>query len=132
MTQILDFSYSTPALLYPAISLLFLAFTNRFISYADLIRNLHKRWQDERSSLVKDQIQNLRIRMALIRWMQVIGALALVSATVCMFLLFLRLIFIAEIVFSIAIVLMMISLMLLVIEILISMKALDIQLNDMS
>ena len=128
----LQLSYSTPALLFPAVSLLFLAFTNRFITYADLIRTLHKRWQEEKSPVVEGQILNLRKRMTLIRWMQIVGALSLGFATACMFLLFLQFALAAEILFSAALCSMLISLILLIAEIGISMRALDLQLDDMS
>ncbi|MBN2510369.1 MAG: DUF2721 domain-containing protein [Spirochaetales bacterium] len=131
MNTSLEFSYSTPALLFPAVSLLFLAFTNRFITYADLIRSLHRRWSEEHSVVVKGQIANLRLRMAFILWMQVAGAMSLLFATVCMVLLFFGLTLLSEIVFGAALAWMLLSLALLVIEISISMKALNLQLKDM-
>jgi hypothetical protein len=37
-------SLTTPALLFSAISLLLLAYTNRFLAYASVVRNLHARY----------------------------------------------------------------------------------------
>lgn len=68
---------STPALLFPAISLLFLSYTNRFLHLSSLIRQLHHDWLKDRDSLLLAQISNLRRRLVLIRWMQFLGALCL-------------------------------------------------------
>ena len=132
MNNPLEFTYSTPALLFPAVSLLFLAFTNRFIAYADLIRSLHSKWKADGNPLMIKQIGNLRLRMAFIRWMQILGAVSLCAATACMFFLFVSSVLLAEVLFSFALVAMLASLILLVIEISISMKALDLQINDIA
>jgi hypothetical protein len=68
---------STPALLFPAISLLFLSFTNRFLHLAALIRQLHRDWLEHKDDLLRAQIDNLRRRLILIRWMQLLGAVSL-------------------------------------------------------
>lgn len=68
---------STPALLFPAISLLFLSFTNRFLHLSALIRQLHKDWLEKREDLLRAQIDNLRRRLELIRAMQLLGAISL-------------------------------------------------------
>lgn len=68
---------STPALLFPAISLLFLSFTNRFLHLAALIRQLYQAWLDGGDEVLMAQIENLRKRLTLIRWMQLLGALSL-------------------------------------------------------
>lgn len=65
---------STPALLFPAISLLFLSFTNRFLHLASLIRKLHDDWLARGDATLRAQIDNLRNRLALIRGMQLLGA----------------------------------------------------------
>ncbi len=69
---------TTPALLFPAISLLLLAYTNRFLVLAQLIRQLHSSERDYFQSMVfqsmvQRQIANLRQRIALIRLMQALG-----------------------------------------------------------
>jgi hypothetical protein len=68
---------STPALLFPAISLLFLSFTNRFLHLSALIRQLHKDWLEKKDDLLRAQINNLRRRLTLIRAMQLFGAFSL-------------------------------------------------------
>ena len=40
---------TTPALLFSAISLLLLAYTNRFLAYANVVRSLHARFKENRS-----------------------------------------------------------------------------------
>ncbi|MCE2961270.1 MAG: DUF2721 domain-containing protein [Akkermansiaceae bacterium] len=73
---------STPALLFPAISLLFLSYTNRFLHLSALIRKLHSDWLERKDSLLMRQIQNLRKRLVLIRGMQLLGALSLLLCVV--------------------------------------------------
>jgi hypothetical protein len=68
---------STPALLFPAISLLFLSYTNRFLHLAALIRQLHRDWLERGSPHLRKQIDNLRVRLSLIRWIQLLGAISL-------------------------------------------------------
>lgn len=127
----MELSFSTPALLFPAVSLLFISYTNRFISYADLVRRLHDAWESDRSSVLKEQIRNLRGRIYLIRNMQVAGAVSLLSCVISMLLLFFGLVIAAEVLFAAALVAMLLSLLLLVIEVSISVRALDLQLHDM-
>jgi hypothetical protein len=68
---------STPALLFPAISLLFLSYTNRFLHLSALIRDLHDDWLAKGDAMLRAQIDNLRRRLTLIRTMQLFGALSL-------------------------------------------------------
>lgn len=75
---------STPALLFPAISLLFLSYTNRFLHLAALIRQLYGDWQENADGAVELQIRNLRRRLGLIRAMQLLGALSLFLCVVSM------------------------------------------------
>ena len=85
----MELSITTPALLFPAISLLMLAYTNRFLAIANLIRSLHakyKQFPDDKHIIT--QIQNLRIRIRLIRSMQAIGVLSFLFCVMCMFTIF--------------------------------------------
>lgn len=127
----MELTLATPALLFPAVSLLFISYTNRFISYADLIRRLHDRWSADGSTLVREQIVNLRRRIVLIRNMQIAGGASLVLAVGCMILLVVEQMVAAEIVFGLALVGMLVSLALLIAEITMSMRALDLQLGDL-
>src|ERR1051326_4808751 len=84
----MEITLATPALLFPAITLLMLAYTNRFLGLASLIRNLHQRFTQSRDMALVDQIRNLRRRLGLIRRMQALGVLSLLMCVVCMFVLF--------------------------------------------
>jgi hypothetical protein len=128
----MEFSFSTPALLFPAISLLFISYTNRFISYADLVRRLHDRWRTDGSSALQMQIENLHRRIGLIRNMQVAGALSLLLAVVCMVLLFFDMVLAAEVVFVLSLALLSASMAFLVFEVTISIRALNVQLQDLT
>lgn len=75
---------STPALLFPAISLLFLSYTNRFLHLSALIRSLHKDWLVKGDELLSAQINNLRRRLTLIRAMQLFGAISLFLCAISM------------------------------------------------
>ena len=75
---------STPALLFPAISLLFLSYTNRFLHLASLVRQLHRDWIDRQDDCLRAQIDNLRKRLKLIRWMQLLGAVSLLLCVASM------------------------------------------------
>ena len=75
---------STPALLFPAISLLFLSFTNRFLHLSALIRSLHVDWLEKGDAVLRAQIENLRRRLSLIRAMQMFGAVSLLICVVSM------------------------------------------------
>ncbi|MCW1920984.1 DUF2721 domain-containing protein [Luteolibacter arcticus] len=75
---------STPALLFPAISLLFLSYTNRFLHLSALIRQLHKDWLQDGEDLLRAQIDNLRRRLTLIRLMQLFGAFSLFLCVIAM------------------------------------------------
>ena len=50
----------TPTFLFSAISLILLAFTNRFLSYAQLVRTLKDRYMEDQSAITHAQIMNLR------------------------------------------------------------------------
>ena len=75
---------STPALLFPAISLLFLSYTNRFLHLSALIRSLHSDWLEKGDAILGAQIENLRRRLTLIRTMQLFGAMSLFLCVVAM------------------------------------------------
>ena len=122
---------TTPALLFSAISLLLLAYTNRFLAYANVVRNLHARFKENPDHVIIGQIQNLRKRLALTRTMQLLGIGSLLLCVLCMFLVYIDMQLTAEIVFGIALVMLIISLAISIREIQISVKALDLHLSDM-
>jgi hypothetical protein len=122
---------TTPALLFPAISLLMLAYTNRFSISAQLIRQLHMRYLENAKDVVIRQIANLRMRLMLIRWMQAMGVLSFIFCTLTMFLVFINLALIAQFAFGFSLFLLALSLVLSLCEIVISTKAIEIEIEDM-
>lgn len=120
---------STPALLFPAISLLFLSFTNRFLHLSALIRQLHKDWLERGEDLLRAQIDNLRRRLTLIRAMQLFGAFSLFLCVVSMVAVIAGLQHVGVVAFTIALLLMGGSLACLCYEVWISGGALRILLN---
>jgi hypothetical protein len=126
----MELSISTPALFFSAISLLMLAFTNRFLALAQLVRSLHSQYKEMPTDIIYGQIQNLRRRLHLIRSMQIAGITSLLLCVLCMFLIYIGKMTIAEVVFGISMVLLIISLALSIWEIQISVKALDLHLSD--
>ena len=84
----MDLGLTTPALLFPAISLLLLAYTNRFLTLANLIRELHKSYKSNPEQIILAQISNLRYRVYLIRDMQVWGIASFFLSALCMFFLY--------------------------------------------
>ena len=123
-------SLATPALLFSAISLLLLAYTNRFLTIAQLVRTLHAKYKENRDHIIFGQIKNLRKRINLIRNMQIFGLVSLLLCVICMFLLYVQWNSIAEIIFGIALLLLIASLGLSAWEIQISVHALNLHLSD--
>ncbi len=121
----------TPTFLFSAISLLLLAYTNRFLSYAQLVRTLKDRYMEDHSALTLAQIKNLRKRLYLTKNMQMLGVASLLLCVATMFLIYVGLQLISAYVFGLALVLLIISLALSVMEIRISAKSLEIYLGNM-
>ncbi len=123
---------ATPALLFPAISLILLAYTNRFLGLAAVARNLHDRYQSDASARrnITGQLANLRYRMHLIRDMQIFGVLSFIGCALSMFLLFLQLSLAGAIAFGLSLILLLISLALSLREIQISVRAIELQLDN--
>lgn len=122
---------TTPAILFPTISLLLLAYTNRFIALAAIIRNLHATHKSQPDPILRKEIANLRYRVRLIRDMQAIGALSLLLCVVCILLLFVGLEAAARVVFATTLILMIVSLALSFREIQVSTRALNLHLRDL-
>lgn len=125
----MELTVSTPALLFPAVSLLFLSYTNRFLHLSALIRKLHTDWQNAHDGLVLEQILNLRKRLILIRWMQFLGAISLLLCVNSMLAVVFNFPVFGMVVFVCALVFMATSLIGLAIEVWISGGALRIMLN---
>ena len=128
----MEITLNTPALLFPAISLLLLAYTNRFVALANLVRKLH----DEYKSGVTDkiliqQIQNLRRRINYIRYMQGLGVFSFLLCVVCMYAIYNEWYDSAKIIFALSLLSLLASLILSLLEIIQSMNALELELSDM-
>jgi len=129
----MNIDISTPALLFPAITLLLLAYTNRFVALATLARGLRQRFLDlnEPSETVLGQIKNLRTRLLLIRNMQALGILSFFSCVLSMVLMYLHRQQLADYIFGASLFLLLGSLTLSFIETQISTKALNLELSDL-
>ncbi|MBC8054508.1 MAG: DUF2721 domain-containing protein [Sphingobacteriaceae bacterium] len=127
----MEFSITTPAILFPAISLLLLAYTNRFMALASLIRNLKNQYLESQNPNLIGQISNLRKRIYLIRNMQACGIASFFLCVISMLLLFNDNQLIAKYTFGFSLVLLLISLYLSLREIQISIEALKIDLSDL-
>ena len=127
----LELTLITPTFLFSAISLLLLAYTNRFLSYAQLVRLLKDQYMLDHSALTLAQIANLRKRLYLTKNMQMLGVASLLLCVATMFLIYVGLQLISAYVFGMALVLLIISLALSVLEIRISAKSLEIYLSNM-
>lgn len=121
----------TPTFLFSAISLILLAYTNRFLSYAQLVRTLKDKYMDDRSAITKAQIMNLKKRLNLTKYMQLTGVVSLLLCVATMFLIYLGSQLISVYVFGLAMLLLIGSLGLSVWEIQISVKSLKLHLSDM-
>ncbi|NKF50920.1 DUF2721 domain-containing protein [Shewanella sp. WXL01] len=121
-------SLTTPALLFPAISLLLLAYTNRFFSLAALIRSLSQ----TNEPVHQNQIKNLKQRITIIRRMQETGVSSFALCVLCMILIYIGFNKVGSLVFGLSLLLLLYSLILSVIEIRISVDALNIHLKEMS
>jgi len=122
---------TTPALLFSAISLIMLAYTNRFLAYASVVRSLHDSYKKEKNEVLIRQIKNLRQRLYLTRSMQIFGITSLLLCVLTMFLIYIEQHVIAIWIFGMALILLIISLGLLIKEIQISVKALEHHLSDL-
>ncbi|MDG1396854.1 MAG: DUF2721 domain-containing protein [Polaribacter sp.] len=121
---------TTPALLFSAISLIMLAYTNRFLAYASVIRNLHDKYLKEKDDSLLRQINNLKLRLNLTRWMQIFGITSLLFCVLTMFLIYVKLNSLAVWAFGLGLILLLISLLLLIREIQISSEALQHHIAD--
>lgn len=122
---------TTPAVLFSAISLIMLAYTNRFIAYTQLVRNLKDRYDKSKDEKIEAQIETLRKRLQLTRQMQIFGTSSLFICVLSMFVVYIGLQLLAAYMFALALILLVISLGLSVWEIEISSKSMELHLEDM-
>jgi hypothetical protein len=127
----MDITITTPALLFPAISVLFLAYSNRFLAIASRIREQHNLFNKTQSPVAKKQIDSLRLRIRFIVAMQVLGVVGIISCTIAMGLIFYGLQYLGNITFGLSMAFIVLSLLASISELLLSTKALNIELEDM-
>ncbi len=127
----MELTIQTPALLFPALSLLLLAYTNKFLAIANLIRKLVSDFDEKREHhLLLKQIHSLRRRLWLIRWMQVFGVTSILFCVITMFLIYEGLQIGAKILFGFSLLLMMTSLVITLMEIFLSAGALRVLIRE--
>jgi Protein of unknown function (DUF2721) len=129
----LEFSINTPALLFPAITLLMLAYTNRFLALATLIRNLNTQYKQvsEEREIIREQIRNLKRRLVLIKQMQGAGITSFFFCVLCMLFFYINHPVWASVTFGASLLFLLLSLALSLNEIFISTRALEIELKNM-
>ena len=127
----IDIDINTPALLFPAITLLMLAYTNRFLSLASLVRKLHEEYsRGEREKNILKQIRNLRSRINLIRYMQALGVLSFLCCVLCMYTIFRGWNILAHWIFAASLIFLLLSIILSLLDINKSTKAIELVLSD--
>lgn len=122
---------ATPALLFSATSLILLAYTNRFLTIAQIIRSLKKNYDEQKTTTILMQIKNLNLRLHLIRYMQLFGVLSLFLSVFSMLLLFINQEVSAIYLFGFSLLSLLISLGISFWEISISVSALQLHLSDL-
>ena len=128
----IEININTPALLFPAITLLMLAYTNRFLSLASLVRRLHDEYiRGEKEKHLLRQIRNLRTRLNLIRYMQASGVLSFLGCVLCMYALFRGWMKPAHWIFAASLICLLLSIILSLLEIHKSTRAIELELSDM-
>jgi hypothetical protein len=127
----MEITFNTPALLFPAISLLLLAYTNRFLALANLVRKLHDEYEKgERSKIIIKQIHSLRRRIRLVRYMQGLGVFSFLCCVVTMYTIYEGWMKVVRYEFAISLLSLLASLIISLFEISQSTKALELELGD--
>lgn len=126
-----NMTLTTPALLFPAISLLLLAYTNRFLTLAQVIRQLHPGKSGPVTELAMRQLGGLKRRIGLIKLMQGFGVMSFLLCALSMFVLFIELQTAGKVLFGLSLLALAVSLLVSLWEVLVSTEALNIVLGDM-
>jgi cellobiose-specific phosphotransferase system component IIC len=127
----MEITFNTPALLFPAISLLLLAYTNRFLALANLVRKLHDEYQQgTENKIILNQIHSLRYRLRLVRYMQTLGVFSFVCSVFCMYSIYAEWTVASRYIFAVSLLSLLISLVISLVEITQSTKALELELSD--
>ncbi|NNV56118.1 DUF2721 domain-containing protein [Limnovirga soli] len=127
----MEISINTPALLFPAISLIMLAYTNRFLALASRVRNLHEKYNRETNNIIiHGQIKSLKYRLKLIKNMQFLGVASFLLAIISMYTIYINQMQWAHLFFALSIISFVLSLIISLLEIIQSTKALELELSD--
>ncbi|MCX6207791.1 MAG: DUF2721 domain-containing protein [Bacteroidetes bacterium] len=128
----MDISINTPALIFPAISLVMLAYTNRFLALSNRVRSLHDKYIENQTNdkTIHAQIKSIRYRLKLIKHMQTLGVITFIACIFCIFFVYINLLIAANVFFAISLVAFTISLIISLIEVQLSNKAIELQLSD--
>ncbi|HEV8286304.1 MAG TPA: DUF2721 domain-containing protein [Chitinophagaceae bacterium] len=127
----MEITFTTPALLFPAISLLLLAYTNRFLALANLVRKLHDEYKrGEDNKILLRQIHSLRRRIRLVRYMQALGVFSFLCCVVTMYTIYMNWIVAVRYEFALSLLSLLASLIISLFEITQSTKALELELSD--
>ncbi len=127
-----ELTISVPTLFFSALSIMVLAYTSKFVAYGNIIRKLYQEYKSKPDEDLINQIKNLRERLSLIRNMQVCGITGLLLCVVSMFNIYIDNNQIATYVFGVALILFICALLFIIKEILISTKALDLKLKNLT
>ena len=122
---------TTPALLFPAVSLLFLAYTNRFLVLAQLVRQLHGNNRVEVHDIVVRQIHNLKIRIGLMKTMQLLAVISFILCSLSMTLMYFHSLQAAHVAFGLSLFALTASLVVSLYEVWLSTGAIELELSDM-
>jgi len=127
----MEINFTTPALLFPAISLLLLAYTNRFLALANLVRKLHDEYKSgEQNKIILRQIHSLRRRIRLVRYMQALGVFSFLCCVVTMYTIYMNWTEAIRYEFALSLLSLLASLIISLFEITMSTKALELELSD--
>ncbi len=127
----MEITFTTPALLFPAISLLLLAYTNRFLALANLVRKLHDEYKrGEQNKIILQQIHSLRLRIRLVRYMQGLGVFSFLFCVLTMYTIYMGWDAAVKYEFAISLLSLLASLIISLFEIGQSTKALELELSD--
>jgi len=129
MGEYMEFTISTPAILFSAISLLMLAYTNRFLALAALVRQFIQKFAEEKDKHILEQIHNFKKRLTIIKYTQLFGVVSFLLCVISMFSIFMHMIIAAEIIFALSLIALFISLLLSLQEVLLSIGALNIEMR---
>jgi hypothetical protein len=127
----MNLNIETPALLFSATSLILLAYTNRFLTIATIVRSLKQTYEQKGNSSTLLEIKNLNLRLTLIRYMQLFGVLSLFLSVFAMLLLFVNQELAGIYLFGLSLLSLLISLGISFWEISISVTALRLHLSEL-